>query len=281
MRRSGVVCGLALVVGIGTASARQARASSETQDADALAGPKVSEVADASGRSLVERDFNGSLVRLETTAEEAAVECLDLSEAERAAAQNIFLDRARVIDGVVADNIPLLLRLQGIRENGLTPDRAQALRELGAKLGSGFRPGSLRDRVAKVLEPPHRESFLGLVRAYNDAIIDEELKATPGLARPKATVRVALQSLGGELRRSYDRRIAEGTQRLDRALEVIQPTPEQESKIRNLALDFAQQSLGKPTQAQRLDFFRKVSKELTPEQRRRLVWEFYQEQPPR
>src|SRR5262245_10923172 len=102
-----------LVIGLAV-FASQTLAQEATPEKESLAGPRVAEKP--AKQTLVHRDFNGELVPLDSTPEEAAIEMLKLSPDERTAAEAVLLERSRGIDAVVADNIPLLLRLQGVKE---------------------------------------------------------------------------------------------------------------------------------------------------------------------
>jgi hypothetical protein len=290
-------------------------------NADALAGPKVAE--DSLGVSLVSHDFRGDFQRLSEPAEEAALRLLTLSDAEKAATQKILTERAAILDGVVGDNLSLLLRLQGFKEEGPTPDRMTALREITEKLAPLRARGRLRDELAAVLTSENAVEFRRIVDGYWDALIDStmakdrrggggksgkakaEKNATGGgggddegmmdeqgataraerrsesqspadrSLRRQIVVRETLQATGAELKRAFDRRIADGTAKLEDALTAIDTTPEQSDAIRNKVLIFYQETLGKPTPQQRTTFFRSLMKDLTPTQRKALVKSLY------
>lgn len=83
--------------------------------------------------------------------------------------------------------------------------------------------------------------------------------------------RLMLQEFGREVKRSYDRIAAEGQRRLEESIAALGLSPEQEGRVRRLVTEFAQESKLNPTAAQRTAFFARVLKELTPEQRKKLV----------
>lgn len=295
-----------------------AEAGDDDKAEDALAGPKVGEAS--LGPSLVSRDFRGDFQRLQEPAEEAALRLLRLSDAEQAGTQRVLNERSAILDEVVGNNLEILLRLQGFKEGGATPDRMAALREISEKLAPLRERGRLRDELMEELSPENAKEFRRLVDGYWNALIDSEVaklrreskgkdkpgqekqakdkhaasddammqddpamreqgerdvaQADPRLRR-QVIVRETLQAYGAELKRSFDRRIADGTAKLEDALAAINATPEQSDAIRNKVTTFYQETLGKPTPQQRSAFFRTLMKDLTPAQRRALAKHLY------
>lgn len=260
----------------GAPASQSVSQSTSAKDEDALAGPRVRTDA---ARTLVHKDFNGALTRLERPAEEAALELLTLSDRERTATQAVLTERAAILDGVVGDNIPLLLRLQGAREEGLTPERRDALRQMVRKLAPLRARGSLRDELFACLDTDNATEFDRLIDEYSRAVVEDGASKVgqPGEAksRGEVAVREQLAALGLEIKRSYDRRVSDGLARLDDALRLVEATPEQEARIRNLTTDFFQQVAGKPSQSQRMGYLRKVMAELEPAQRTTLLKDWY------
>ncbi|HVZ94114.1 MAG TPA: hypothetical protein VG797_06350 [Phycisphaerales bacterium] len=97
----------------------------------------------------------------------------------------------------------------------------------------------------------------------------------PGAAgradRAKLVAQFMINEFTREVRRSYERIIADGKRRLDEIAKELDLTPEQDGKIRQLAANYALESKQNPTQAQRAKFFAEIMKELTPEQRRKFI----------
>jgi hypothetical protein len=253
-----------------------ASADAKASDEDALAGPRVLEKSD---RSLVHRDFNGALARLDRPAEEAALDLLTLSDEEQAATEKVLTQRAAILDEVVGDNIPLLLKLQGVREEGMTPGRREAMREMFQKLAPLRARGSLREELSACLDIDNAREFERLVEEYWKAVVEDSAarvgEAGEARTRGEVAIREQLSAIGLEIKRSYDRRVADGLARLDDALRLVAATPEQEGRIRNLTTDFFQQNAGKANDAQRLRYLRKVMAELEPSQRTKLLKEWY------
>jgi len=264
-----VACAVLVCAGGRTAIAQDAGA-----DRGALAGPR----ADAApARTLVKRDFRGELEPLDTTPEEAALEFLVLAPEERERVQKIIAERASALDGVVQENVALLLRIDGLEREGMTPDRAEALRELMNKLAPHLRRGSLKDEVAGELGPENERAFTAIVDEYVRELVREEAEPAPDGERKRPLARmiaVRLRLLGQEIKRSYERKIDAGKAELERVLDLVDATPEQRAEIERLALEYAQETLGKPSKRARSRFVSRVMGELAAEQRKKLIKDF-------
>jgi len=109
------------------------------------------------------------------------------------------------------------------------------------------------------------------------AIVDEywaalEANAESAPAGPMGRRQgAAVQVMGQEIKRSFERVVGQGRERLDAMLAELQLTPEQEAKIRTTIMDAYLQAQGKEqSRMQRLKLFRQIAEDLTPEQRSRL-----------
>lgn len=253
---------------------------------DPLSGPSV-DPADA-GPTIVERSFDGSLKRPDIRPEEAALRKLTLTSAEQAAADAVLADRAAMLDGIVRDNLELLVRAQGARASGDGVEIAKVNKEFREALHPLALKGRLGEQLAAALEPDNARAFNRMVREYYRALVVQGNKGKPDGdpmpgdvdemtimdsggtgGRRAALVRQLGEVFGQEVRRSYERIAAEGQARLDDLVKALDLSPEQDAKVREIALDFVQKNLKYPTQAQRAEVFRKVLAELTPEQRAR------------
>lgn len=239
-----------------------------------LSGPAARETA--AKPTLVHREFDGSLRRLDEPAEEAALRLLSLSPEEQTKIDAILAARAAIIDSVVANNIPLLLRVQGLKEAQARQGAMEALRELSEKLRPLRERGRLRDEIAGVLSDDHAKQFAALVDEYQKVVREDAMASAGPDARPgQVMAREALLAIGQEVRRSYERVIGSRKGKLDEVIRTLNLAPEQETKVRNLATDHFQQTLGKPTPSQTREFVRALMRELTPDQRRTLASAMY------
>lgn len=281
---------LILLAWLGTANTVLARGDDAVAPPpDPLQGPSVDKTSNA-GPTIVERSFEGTLRRLDVRPEEAAVRKLDLSEDEKARVETVLQARSAAMDQVVRDHIDLLVRISTAKAADNKPEIQKSTQELREALRPLTTKGSLQDQLAGVLENGHAQKMRDMVREFYRALISEGMKQRPsgdplptdddmtatggdkGAAARKATLTRVIQDVyGQEIRRSYERIAAEGQARLEELVKRLELTPEQEEKVRAIALDVAQKTKLKPTPAQRVEEFSRIAQELTPEQRKRLV----------
>jgi hypothetical protein len=241
---------------------------------DELRGPVVE--TKASPATLLERDFQGHLRRLEVPAEEAALGKLSLSESEKQGTERILTERAAVLDGIVGGNVELLLRISTAKEAGNKPELHQAVSELIKLMEPLRQRGKLVDELAGQLSEANGAELRRLTREYWMHVIDEEhAKAPKGTRRGEIQTREVLAAVGMEVRRAYETRISGKQEELEQLITALELTPEQEGKVRAIALDFAQKTLAKPTGAQKRELFMRLNKELTPAQRLTLLKHVY------
>lgn len=271
-------CGLILLLGSVAAGQTAASKAKEPENATPLAGPKIDEKT--AGPTLVRYDMSNRLRRLtDASPEEAALELLRLSEEEKSEVAHVLTERAKAVDEVVGNNLPLLLEATLARDAN---DR-KALREHLGKLYEKFAAvrarGALKDEIAYVLTDEHASAFRTLVDDYWKAVVRDELKGrTSEMEGEKGraiVVREALMAFGTEIRRSYERQVAQKTAQLEELIAKVQATPEQGEKIRQITSTAYQASAGKPTLQQKRETFAKVMRVLTREQQRVVLAELY------
>lgn len=282
---------------------------------DPLAGPRVREGGSsdrpAGAPTLIERTFEGKLKRYDTRIEEAAAERLDLSPAERESVNAILAARAATMDGIVRENVELLLKGVSARESGdrkLIRENLIAMRE---KFGDLADRGGLLDELADALPTEKADELRAVVQEYWRALIEEEtakqrrdrvkfMEDVPADGEPgehdtkdepapdmdsmpsqrtggtragnrQVLTRLALEEFGREIKRSYDRIAQDGQKRLDEVIAQLALTPEQESRVRQIVLQHAQEAKLNPNSKQKTKLFFDVLRELTPEQRRKFM----------
>lgn len=98
-------------------------------------------------------------------------------------------------------------------------------------------------------------------------------------ARGGIIMRESLAIMGHQLKASFDRRVSSSNANLEDLLQNIDATPEQREKLKAISLEYAQKTLNKPTDTQRIELFEAISRELTPKQRRELI-KIYTQKPP-
>jgi hypothetical protein len=239
-------------------------------ETDALAGPTVAPDAPA---SLVVRDFDGKLRRLEIPAEEAALELLKLPPEEQAKADAVIAARRAQLDAIVGQNLELLLKFKTAKEAGSAQEVQQYLRQMLAKLGPVRDKGRLVDQLGAVLSPEKATELRRLSAEYWKAVIDDETGDSG--ERAKVTGRVMLGAIGLEIKRAYETRVGGQLAEVDDLIARLGLTAEQESKVRAVVLEYGQQTLGKPTDSQRAKLFTDLNTILTKEQRGVFLREIY------
>lgn len=244
---------------------------------DPLAGPRVPDPdADRKAPTLIERDAEGKVKRLEITPEEVALDKLRLTAMERRRANEI-VDRRRLgLDRVVIANVPLIIRLHNAAEAGDRPELKSAFQEFIRLFEAEVGQEKAKDQIAQVLSPEHATQFLALIDSYWKAIAEEALAdAKENGSKPTEAIGAEIaKAIGKEIKRSYERQVQYRAEDLDHFLDVVDATPEQENTIRAQALEFTQKTLLRPTIAQREAFIKKVFAELTPPQRAMAMKEY-------
>ncbi len=264
-------------------------------DDQALAGPKVDRPA--SEKTNVERTYDGTLVRLETRPEQAAIALLTLTDDQKQPINKLFEDRATKLSNVLFDNLDTFLAVPaagqagGGRPSNDPKDReeiAGKMRELhkaGAEAGLIEPP--LIDQVAKLLPQEQTPEFRRLVAEYMTALEQQAQKdfganpqgsfSRPGNPTPdgprarrpqRSTKRVQMNLFIRELARTLGAVVQERKEQADALYKAVDATPEQQAQIQKLIRDSAEKNKGKrPTPEQRAETFKKIMDLLTPEQR--------------
>lgn len=280
--------GLALALGAWSACLPLAAART-SDDPSPLAGPKVNEQPGEKSpaapmdamtpRTLVERDFEGKLRRLEVSPALAALELLSLSDEERQATQRILDERNMLMDELVQDHLKEITQLAGAFQSG---DRAAGMKLLKPLIEDSAElraRGKLVDELAGALTEANAKELQRLTLEYTRALVNERMKdgnpQQPGkkLSRLEAGGYEYIAGLGQEIKRSYERVFALQAKDFDDLLAKLSLTPEQDSKIRALVTDLVQKTYGKSTQAQQTKVFLDAYAVLDADQRKVLLEE--------
>lgn len=172
-----------------------------------LSGPRLE--TPAASITLVETDYNGKVRRVEATPEEAAMKMITLEPADRARVDQVFADRARVMDGIIRDNLLLLNQIDTASKAGRKLETLVLLMDLYGKFQPLRDRGVLHDQVEATLPEPARPEFNRLVGGYWDAIIDEGRRLPKADGKPPARMEIVLgerfEIFGREIERSFKR----------------------------------------------------------------------------
>lgn len=241
-----------------------------------LGGPKVER--SAAKVSLVERDFDGKLRRLEISPEEAAIPLLKLDEMTKAKVDEVIAARSLLLDVFVRDNLDLLLRFSTASASNNTQEQGMLLRETFEKAEPIRKHGRLQETVSAVLPPEQKKMFVDLVQGYRTALAHEEMAAgKPGKDGKKpdragAMLKIGFEQFGQDVKRAYERVIAEGQGKLEEFIKQLEMSDSQEEKVRKLTSNFAQAHISTPaTQKEKTMFFLDISAALDPSQRAKLL----------
>lgn len=249
---------------------------------DPLAGPPVKETKEE--RSLIRRNFEGRIQRLEMLPDEAAVELLTMDEDVKARVRSVIDDYNKTLDRLVVGNLDLLVKFTntaGRRE------RLELVREAKVAFADLDAKGALKERVAKELPKDQAERYTTLVKGYWEVLIDDAVQQaereskdrakTPG--RGEIAIREALVAFGQEVKRSYERQIAAKTKELEALLKKLDLTPEKETKVRNMFVEFEEKTKGVSRPEQRRELATRVFRELNKDQQRTLLEELFKSPP--
>lgn len=249
-----------------------------------LSGPRVE--AKESRATLIKRDFNGKLTRLDDRPEHAALALLNLTAEERKPADAVLDARSVKVAKVLSDHIDLFTKIQNARQGGGKAEEMRPLlREMHDAAGDLLDP-PLRTKVAEALPEAKRAEFARIVEEYITALASEEapggkpaaddqpMTDTPrrraGAATgPGAAARIELNLLLRELGRELNSVVTTRREQTEAFLRAIDATPEQADKIQKIFREQGAQAGLHPTREQRAETMRKVFEVLTPEQRRK------------
>lgn len=283
MKRNTVACwaGIGVLAAfVPTALGQEAKPAEPTPDP--LAGPPVKETKEE--RSLIRRNFEGRIQRLEMLPDEAAVELLSLDADIKTRVRAVLDEYNKTLDRLVMGNIDLLVKFTnttGRRERfELVREAKTAFADLDAK-------GALKDRVAKELPKEQAERYTTLIRGYWEVLIDEAVQQAERESKDRAkapgraeiAIREGLVAFGQEVKRSYERQIAAKTKELEAVLKKLALSPEKETKIRNMFVEFEEKTKGAARSEQRRELATRVFRELNRDQQRTLLEELFKAPP--
>lgn len=196
-------------------------------------------------RTIVRRDAQGQLIRLDITPEEAALALLEIDPATRQKIDTILAERAKTWDKIVAENPAILARMVGARSTS-KQEFVAALGDFLALLKPLSSRGKLRDELAAALPPEPRSRFEYLLNEYRDAAIAQGAKedgagTVDGPRRRGYEIRETLLIVGQEFKRSCDRQLVAHEDAFKTALTRVGLSAAQESGIKAIFAELAAQ----------------------------------------
>lgn len=252
-----------------------APAAQPPSDSDALRGPTLTKHPDRPEHSIVERDFNGKLRKLEDNPALVALHRLSLTPEQRAAAEKVVGDRAAALDTIVRDNLRLLVELAQAMQSGDTQSAGRLQAQAMEKAGPFLKRGPLVNELRPVLPEDTFAELRRMVDEYNALAAEDRMGDPMSGPRPGnkfgAMLAQGFEGFAAEARASYQRVVGQGGKDFENLIKILQLTPEQESAVRRIATDLFQKTYGKPTKRQQLRVFLDIYAELNPDQRRILA----------
>ncbi|MCC6675749.1 MAG: hypothetical protein IT436_01270 [Phycisphaerales bacterium] len=225
--------------------------------------------------TIVEHTADGQLKRLEIPAEERAVQVMDLEPAERGRVEKVLAERALVLDEILLKNFDLLTKMHTAAQAGNAAEARTVSGKFLTKLERLTDRGRLEDEIRPELRLDHQQEFTRLITEYRQALVKQaarEAKAEGKEIQPQVLAdREMRRGMAREVQRSYDRTIIDKPVEFDALLPGLGLKPEQESKVRNLAAEFAQSHKDQATPAQRRDLLMQILQELDLDQRVKLI----------
>ncbi|CAN5724730.1 hypothetical protein BH11PLA1_BH11PLA1_21800 [soil metagenome] len=245
-----------------------ARAPMKPASSDPLAGPSVKPVKSAA--TLIERDAEGRVIRLEVNPAEAAAAAATLSPESRTKVNDVIVQQAATIDTIVRDHLGDVVRLAQVFQSGTQAEKIAAFGELN-KLNAPVRQrGALVDQFAKVITKEEGEQVRVLVRDYYAALVKDEEAHNPKNGRAASNLMIAeqIKVLGNEIKRSYERVIGQQTKDFDDLLKSLNLSPEQDAKVRGLVTDLVQKRGAKASGGDKVKVVMKIAALLDEEQKK-------------
>jgi len=270
--------GAMVVVATAIAGAQESKRSEGAATEPALGGPKVNP-ARSTIKTLVQRDFDGKLKRIDDPVA-AALDAVELSKEGRAAADEVVRKRGAVLDELVKDNLKEIVELAGARQAGEAARARELMRDLLRTAGPIMKKGTLVEQVSAALPTQAGEELNRLVEEYVQAAVEDRMEnggpegaARAGGGKPgkmQASIAERLTGFGAEIKRSYERVFTSRARDFEKLLKDLNLAPEVESKVQQVFTDLFQKTYGKPTPAQGSKAFMQAWVLLDGEQRTRL-----------
>jgi hypothetical protein len=240
-----------------------------------LRGPTLTKHVERPERSIVERDFNGKLKKLEDNPALVALRRLELTPEERVAAGKVVGDRAAAIDAIVRDNLRLLIEFGLAKQAGDSEDTNRMQAQVMEKASPFLKRGPLIAELRPALSKEKFAELKRMVDEYNKMAAQDRM-GDPMTGPKKDNKLGAMLAQGAEgflaeARASYQRVVEAGGKDFENLIKLLELTPQQESKVRQIVMDMFQKTYGKLTKGQQIKVFLDIYAELDAGQRHRLA----------
>lgn len=250
-----------------------------SQDAAPLGGPSATAPKPVATvpLSIVERDFEGKLIKIDRRPEVAAVEKLALTVEKRKEIDDFLTARFAKVSAFTKEHYDLFIKLQGARQAQSREELPSLMRQMREAAGD-FVNKPLVDELAALVSKEQGENLRRMVREYMVESAKSEPRQGPAGAGPGRAdgppvegPRAELNLFIREMARGFAAMVAERKQQSDEQFKRVQATPEQEAKIRAIIRSYNTSPGTELTREQRMEMTQKILAELTPEQRQ--LWQ--------
>ncbi|MBY0113411.1 MAG: hypothetical protein K2Y21_11355 [Phycisphaerales bacterium] len=252
-----------------------------------LSGPSIAAVS--STKTLVSTELRNSMKRLDRTPEEAALDTLNLSMAERAGAEDVLARHRSALDEWMRCDFQPLERFLEAKSagSGADADRLTAalVNDVLSAPENSLAPAapdspapaarrSLREALADAVPESDRTTFLRLIHDYERAAVADEIAQARDrkqtLTPEQALTRIRNAAIGNDLRRSFERQVSGRGVEAAEVLDAVEPWHEQDSNVRK-PLEQLRERSPKPNGREWYELTSKVLSSLSPEQRTSLA----------
>jgi hypothetical protein len=239
-----------------------------------LEGPSIE--ADARREvTLVRWGYQGRLVRLDTTPEQAALELLDLEPSVRERVDAILAERMTIFDQTVIESLDLISRFESAKALKNTKAMRETLGVFMGRLAPLVQRGPASMELARAMPREQAKRFQAFINKYHKAVLADEKRLAQRERRKFHPIEVALKArgdeLGQEIERSIKRSAAMADAGFDMLLQSLELDPEVEAMIRSRTLEFVQKVKFNPTKEQEDGFMAQLFIDLDRESRVKIM----------
>ena len=218
-----------------------------------LEGPAIE--TDARREATIVRwGYEGRLVRLDTTPEQAALELLDLAPTVRERVNTILAERMAIFDKTVIESLDLISRFESAKALKNTKAMRETLGTFMGRLAPLVRRGPAAMELARAMPREQAKKFQAMVSQYHKAVLTDEKRLAQRERRKFHPIEVALKARGDELGQEIERSIKRSAAMADAGFEMLLQSldldPEVEAMIRSRTLEFVQKVNFNPTKEQ-------------------------------
>jgi hypothetical protein len=236
-----------------------------------LSGPKVADDQPAKP-TIVHKSFNGDLEDIGPEPDIAAILALDLTKEQREAFETTLAERHAAFDKAVRDNYSLIVELGTIQGEPDERKRIDVINRTRFAFEPFFKRGMFVDEFGDHLTMPQREQINAMLFEYREAKIFD-MQRNHGLTRPQAAFRARLEAFGQLVKQSIERQVSLERESFEQISTELNLTEEQKAKAQAIfgPLTIKRLQNIEITSKERSEAFRTFNKELTAEQRGKLL----------